>query len=184
MLPELAEVDVGDVHRSDTVAVVVEVESHARHSMPTGRRCIVRTPGDAAEELDDAGVERVIAITGNHVSRARHVDVLGVRNEGEELAGAFLREQVAPSAANQQGGPLQRPCIRLELFSHEKGAWLVDVRVAHEARMPMPVPPAVGATAHVLLQAEQVGRATDDAGCRRRSRPRPLRARQTLLRRA
>ena len=68
-----------------------------------------------------ACVERVVAIAGDHVAGAGHVDHLGVRDQLLQLADALVADDVADPTTHQQhrhvdlaggapAGRVDRPC--------------------------------------------------------------------------
>ena len=58
---------------------------------------------DRLEKVDDGVVEEVVAIAGDHVSRARDIDHLCVRHELQQFLRALLAEEVADPAPHEQG---------------------------------------------------------------------------------
>ena len=60
--------------------------------------------GQLFEKADDASVERVIAITGHHVTGAFDVEYLRRWNQLLQFLGAALADDVALCAPNQQRG--------------------------------------------------------------------------------
>ncbi len=91
---------------------------------------------------------------------ARDVGELRVWHHLQELACAFLAEQVAGASADEQRGHAERACIALQAsWLDQAGAGLVGDRApTDEAGVPVPDPASVSALAHVLAQARQVGR--------------------------
>ena len=118
-----------------------------------------------------ASLKSVVAVARDHVAGPGDVDESGVGHQLEQLLGALLAQQVAHPAAHEQRrdgradraarcrGGRRRSSRRAGLVGRAELA-------AHEARVPVPHPPAVGALAEVLLQAVEVLRAGAGAGCR------------------
>ena len=59
------------------------------------------------QELDDRSTKDVVTITGDHVSRPEHVDVLGMRAESQKLRRALFAQDIGETASNQQRGQLE-----------------------------------------------------------------------------
>ena len=114
--------------------------------------------GDAFEEGENGGGERVVVVAGDHVSGVGHVDGLGVGDGGEELVYGVGADQVRHCASDEECGGGDAACAVEELVGHLSEALLArggvsvhDVEFGgDERRVPAPHPAAVVALAEYL----------------------------------
>ena len=133
--------------------------------------------------LHDRVVEGVVAVAGDHVAGAGDVDELRVRAPARAAPArpsSLSRSLIRPRTRSV--GIVSFLAARCETVAvDERGTGLVGRAEppAHEPRIPVPHPAAVGPLAQVLLQARRDSSGGVGAGCTRRSRRRPLRATRT-----